>query len=42
MTIKTSTDKEHIALNEEFGAHNYHPLPVVLNRGDGVFLWDVN
>lgn len=42
MTIKTTTDKEHIALNEEFGAHNYHPLPVVLNRGDGVFLWDVN
>src|SRR3954463_8951770 len=26
---------------EQYGAHNYHPLPVVLNRGEGVFLWDV-
>lgn len=30
-----------IALEEQFGAHNYHPLPVVLDRGEGVFLWDV-
>lgn len=28
-------------MEEKFGAHNYHPLPVVLNRGEGVFLWDV-
>ena len=42
MNIKTSTDKDHIELNQEYGAHNYHPLPVVLNHGDGVFLWDVN
>jgi ornithine aminotransferase len=30
-------------INREFhyGAHNYHPLPVVLNRGEGVYLWDV-
>lgn len=28
-------------LEEKFGAHNYHPLPVVLERGEGVFLWDV-
>jgi ornithine--oxo-acid transaminase len=28
-------------LEEKYGAHNYHPLPVVLNRGEGVFLWDV-
>jgi ornithine--oxo-acid transaminase len=27
---------------ERYGAHNYHPLPVVLNRGEGVFLWDVD
>jgi ornithine--oxo-acid transaminase len=26
---------------EQFGAHNYHPLPVVINRGEGVFMWDV-
>ncbi len=31
----------YLALEEKFGAHNYHPLPVVLNRGEGVFLWDV-
>lgn len=30
-----------IALEEEFGAHNYHPIPVVLNRGKGVYVWDV-
>lgn len=26
---------------DKYGAHNYHPLPVVLNRGDGVYVWDV-
>lgn len=31
----------YLALEEKFGAHNYHPLPVVLNRGEGVFLYDV-
>jgi ornithine--oxo-acid transaminase len=30
-----------IALEDEYGAHNYHPLPVVLHRGEGVHLWDV-
>lgn len=30
-----------IGLENEFGAHNYHPLPVVLNRGEGVCVWDV-
>ena len=30
-----------IELENEFGAHNYHPLPVVLNRGEGVYVWDV-
>ena len=33
--------KEYIEREEKFGAHNYHPLPVVLNRGEGVFVWDV-
>lgn len=32
--------KDHIALEEQYGAHNYHPLPVVLARGQGVFVWD--
>lgn len=31
-----------IALEEKFGAHNYHPLPVVLERGEGVFVWDTD
>lgn len=31
----------YIAKEEKFGAHNYHPLPVVLERGEGVYLWDV-
>lgn len=30
-----------IAMEDQHGAHNYHPLPVVLNRGEGVFVWDV-
>ena len=30
-----------IALEDKHGAHNYHPLPVVLNKGEGVFVWDV-
>jgi ornithine--oxo-acid transaminase len=29
-----------IALEEKYGAHNYHPLPVVLSRGSGVYVWD--
>ena len=34
-----STDA--IALEDQYGAHNYHPLPVVLSRGEGVYVWDV-
>jgi ornithine--oxo-acid transaminase len=30
-----------MGLEERYGAHNYHPLPVVLSRGEGVYLWDV-
>lgn len=33
--------KEAIALEDKYGAHNYHPLPVVLERGEGVYVWDV-
>jgi ornithine--oxo-acid transaminase len=32
----------YIHLEDQFGAHNYHPLPVVLEKGEGVFLWDVD
>lgn len=31
-----------IALEEKYGAHNYHPLPVVLSRGQGVYVWDTD
>ena len=31
----------YIALEDKYGAHNYHPLPVVLDRAQGVFVWDV-
>jgi ornithine--oxo-acid transaminase len=37
--MKSSLD--YIKLEEKFGAHNYHPLPVVLEKGKGVFVWDV-
>ena len=35
-----TTTKEAIELENKYGAHNYHPLPVVLSKGDGVFVWD--
>ena len=36
--------KENLYIEKEskYGAHNYHPLPVVLSRGEGVYVWDVN
>jgi ornithine--oxo-acid transaminase len=33
--------KYYLELEEQFGAHNYKPIPVVLNRGEGVYVWDV-
>ncbi len=40
----TMSDKTryYIDLEEQYGAHNYHPLPVVLQKGQGVFMWDVD
>ncbi|PIQ48089.1 MAG: ornithine--oxo-acid transaminase [Cytophagales bacterium CG12_big_fil_rev_8_21_14_0_65_40_12] len=35
------TSKQAINLENKYGAHNYHPLPVVLAKGEGVYLWDV-
>ena len=40
--LEKMTSAEAIALEEKYGAHNYHPLPVVLNRGEGVYVWDVD
>ena len=39
--LKVKNSKEAIELEDRYGAHNYHPLPVVLERGEGVHLWDV-
>ena len=33
--------QDYIQREDKFGAHNYHPLPVVLDRGEGVYVWDV-
>ena len=38
----SSTSQYYLELEEQYGAHNYHPLPVVLNRGKGVHVWDVD
>jgi ornithine--oxo-acid transaminase len=35
------TTKDYIQREDKYGAHNYHPLPVVLDRGEGVYVWDV-
>ena len=39
--VKEKNSQYFINLEEKHGAHNYHPLPVVLERGEGVFVWDV-
>jgi ornithine--oxo-acid transaminase len=41
MQTLSSTSERLIDLENQYGAHNYHPLPVVLDRGEGVFVWDV-
>ncbi|RMG20499.1 MAG: ornithine--oxo-acid transaminase [Bacteroidetes bacterium] len=41
MLEQTLSTQQAIELEAKYGAHNYHPLPVVLSRGEGVFLWDV-
>jgi ornithine--oxo-acid transaminase len=42
-TISLSPATQHfLELENKYSAHNYHPLPVVLNRGEGVFVWDVD
>jgi len=38
----TSGTQRFLALEEQYGAHNYHPLPVVLERGEAIFLYDVD
>ncbi len=40
--ISSINTAKFLDLEDKYGAHNYHPLPVVLERGEGVFLWDVD
>jgi ornithine--oxo-acid transaminase len=39
---ETQAADYYIQLEEKYGAHNYHPIPVVLDRGEGIYLWDVD
>jgi ornithine--oxo-acid transaminase len=40
--MQTTTRSAHLMdLEDKYGAHNYHPIPVVLEKGEGVFVWDV-
>ena len=36
------TEQEYMDREAQYGAHNYHPLPVVLEKGEGIYVWDVN
>lgn len=38
---KTKTAEQAMQMENKYGAHNYHPLPVVLSRGEGVYVWDI-
>ncbi len=44
MLTQTLSEKStyHLDLEDKHGAHNYHPIPVVIERGKGVFVWDVD
>lgn len=44
MLTQALTEKSnyYLHLEEKYGAHNYHPLPVVLEKGEGIFVWDVD
>ena len=41
MVSEQISSQQAINLEDKYGAHNYHPLPVVLSRGEGVYVWDV-
>lgn len=41
MVSEKISSAQAIQLEDQYGAHNYHPLPVVLSKGEGVFVWDV-
>ena len=39
--IDVTSSQMAMELEDKYGVHNYHPLPVVLAKGEGVFMWDV-
>ncbi|WP_040397746.1 aminotransferase class III-fold pyridoxal phosphate-dependent enzyme, partial [Cesiribacter andamanensis] len=41
MNTDIRSSQQAMELEDRYGAHNYHPLPVVLARGEGVYVWDV-
>jgi ornithine--oxo-acid transaminase len=41
MVEAITSSQQAVDLEDKYGAHNYHPIPVVLSKGEGVFLWDV-
>src|SRR5207342_2371469 len=41
-TANTQNTSSFLELENRFSAHNYHPLPVVLSKGEGVYVWDVD
>jgi ornithine--oxo-acid transaminase len=41
-TMLSDKTKHYLHLEEQYSAHNYHPLPVVLQKGEGVYVWDVD
>ena len=42
LTVPSQDTLHYLGLEEKYGAHNYHPLPVVLTRGAGIYVWDVD
>jgi ornithine--oxo-acid transaminase len=42
LSMENTKSAQYIEMEDRHGAHNYHPLPVVLSRGEGVFVWDVD
>jgi ornithine--oxo-acid transaminase len=42
ISASSERTQHYLEIEEKYGAHNYHPLPVVLNKGEGVFVWDVD
>ena len=40
--MKKMTEQDYMDREARYGAHNYHPLPVVLEKGEGIYVWDVN